>query len=87
LNEPSCYRGKTNDRRSLYSLKQSITACASRIPEGQVSDTSRAYPTGEDGNINAVVAEVMGWLARSDNNIDWLVVFDNVAKIVSALGR
>jgi len=58
-------------------LRHSIARCASRITKGQISDASRAYSAGKDGNINAVVAEVMGWLAQPDNT-DWLVVFDNV---------
>jgi hypothetical protein len=59
------------------SLKQSVAACASRIPVEQVSESSRAYSTGDGSNIDAVVAEVMGWLAQPENT-DWLMVFDNV---------
>lgn len=65
------------DGSSKDSLRQSIASCASRILEGQISDTSRAYSTGKGGNIDAVVIEVMGWLAKPDNT-NWLVVFDNV---------
>jgi len=68
------------DGSSEDSLRLSIARCASRIPARQISDTSREYSIGEggeDGNVTTVVAEVMGWLARSDNT-KWLVVFDNV---------
>ena len=33
-------------------------------------------PNSED-NLNIMVADVMAWLARSDN-VDWLLVIDNV---------
>jgi len=59
------------------SLKQSIAGCASRIPEGQISDTSRAYSTSGVGDLGEVVTEVMAWLAKPDNT-HWLLVFDNV---------
>jgi hypothetical protein len=65
------------DGSSKDKLRQSIASCASRIMEGQISDTSRAYSTDEGGNINVVVEQVMSWLAQPDNT-DWLVVFDNV---------
>lgn len=60
------------------SMKQSLARCASRIPAGQILESSRAYSsTGDGGDVNGVVVEVMGWLAHPDNT-DWLVVFDNV---------
>jgi hypothetical protein len=59
------------------SLKQSVAACATRIPVEQVTESSRGYSAGDTSDIDAVVAEVLGWLARPDNT-DWLVVFDNV---------
>lgn len=64
--------GSSEDR-----AKASVAKCASRIPAGQISDTSREYSNSESGDIEAVVAEVMSWLARADNT-DWLLVFDNV---------
>jgi hypothetical protein len=65
------------DGSSEDSLKQSIARCANRIPEGQISDTSRQYSTAENGDINVMVAEVLSWLALLDNS-DWLIVLDNV---------
>ena len=65
------------DGSSADSVRRSIASCAGRIPHGQISDISRAYSAGGDGDINAVIAEVMAWLAQPDNT-DWLVVFDNV---------
>lgn len=65
------------DGSSEESLKQSIARCASRIPAGQISDTSRQYATAGDGDIDAVVKEVLDWLALPENT-SWLVVFDNV---------
>ena len=65
------------DGRSEDSLKRSVASCASRIPEGQISESSRTFSAGDSGNLNAVVKEVMAWLARQDNT-DWLLIFDNV---------
>jgi hypothetical protein len=65
------------DGSSADSVRRSIASCAGRIPHGQISDISRAFSAGGDGDIKAVIAEVMGWLAQLDNT-DWLVVFDNV---------
>ncbi|KAL8296146.1 hypothetical protein RB600_001572 [Gaeumannomyces tritici] len=65
------------DGRSEDRLRQSFASCAKRIPQGQIPDKSRdAVPNSED-DLNAVVADVMEWLARPDN-VDWLLVFDNV---------
>jgi hypothetical protein len=65
------------DGRSKDSLLQSIASCASRIPDGQMSELSRTYSTGIGGDINIMVQEVMGWLAQADNT-NWLLIFDNV---------
>jgi hypothetical protein len=65
------------DSRTEDSLKQSIVTCASRIPEGQIAESSRAYSATSAGNVNAVVRDVMSWLSRPDN-MDWLIIFDNV---------
>ncbi|KAF2192682.1 purine and uridine phosphorylase [Zopfia rhizophila CBS 207.26] len=65
------------DGSSGSSLKQSIAACASRVPAGQVAETSRMYTSGQDGDLDAVVKDVLRWLSIPDN-CDWLVVVDNV---------
>ncbi|KAF2464786.1 uncharacterized protein BDR25DRAFT_319046 [Lindgomyces ingoldianus] len=65
------------DSRTEDSLKESIATCASRIPEGQTAESSRAYSTTNTGDVDAVVRDVMSWLSQSDNR-DWLVIFDNV---------
>lgn len=65
------------DGRTEDSLKQSVASCASRIPEGQIAESSRAYAVTSTGDVDAVVREVMSWLSRPDNR-DWLVIFDNV---------
>ena len=64
--------GRTED-----SLKQSIAICASRIPEGQITESSRAYFVTSTGDVDAVVRDVMSWLSRPDNT-EWLIIFDNV---------
>ncbi|KAH8706958.1 hypothetical protein GQ44DRAFT_777616 [Phaeosphaeriaceae sp. PMI808] len=58
-------------------LKQSIAACASRIPVGQVTESSRMYASSRGGDLDAVVEDVLCWLSMPDNG-DWLVVVDNV---------
>lgn len=65
------------DGRSKDSIIQSIASCASRIPDGQISQSSTSYAAGSTSDINAVVREVMDWLARGGND-KWLLVFDNV---------
>jgi hypothetical protein len=67
------------DGRSEDTLKQSIAGCASRIPKGQISEISRAYNTENGSDVEAVVQEVIGWLARP-NNTQWLLIFDNVGR-------
>jgi hypothetical protein len=62
------------DGRSEDSLRQSIASCASRIPQGQIAETSRAEGSVD---LDAVIRDVLGWLARSDNTT-WLLIFDNV---------
>lgn len=65
------------DGNSESSLKQSIAAFASRIPVGQVAESSKMYASGHGGDIDAVVKEVLRWLSIPDNS-NWLVVVDNV---------
>ncbi len=65
------------DGRSEDSLKRSVASCASRIPEGQILETSRTYSAGGNGDLDAVVREIMDWLAQPDN-ADWLLIIDNV---------
>jgi len=65
------------DGRSHDSVMQSIASCASRIPERQISQSSKSYAAGSTSDVNVVVQEVMLWLAREDNN-KWLLIFDNV---------
>jgi hypothetical protein len=65
------------DGRSKDTLKRSIASCATRIPPGQIPETSRAYAVGSNTNIKAVVKDVLKWLAQPDN-ITWLLIVDNV---------
>ena len=58
-------------------LKRSVANCASRIPEGQISETSRTHYAGGNGNLDQIVKGVMSWLAQSCNT-DWLLIIDNV---------
>ncbi|KAF2203800.1 FabD/lysophospholipase-like protein [Delitschia confertaspora ATCC 74209] len=67
------------DGRTEDSLKRSIETCASRIPEGQIAESSRAYSTTSTGDINVVITDMMGWLSHPDKR-DWLIVFDNVGR-------
>lgn len=65
------------DGRSEDSLKRSIANCASRIPQGQIREASRSFAADGGTDIDTVVKDMMGWLARSDNGV-WLLIFDNV---------
>jgi len=73
------------DGRSEDSLKRSIASCASRIPQGQIPEISRAYSAGSNTDVDAVVRDVMSWLARVDNTA-WLLIFDNVDREYDARG-
>ena len=65
------------DGRSEDQLKQSLSSCARRIPQGQIPDKSRdVIPKSED-ELNIVVRDVLGWLSQSENR-SWLLIFDNV---------
>jgi hypothetical protein len=65
------------DGRSEDNLRRSIASCASRIPKGHITETSRTYSAGGNVDIDTVVRDVMGWLAQTDNT-DWLLIFDNI---------
>lgn len=65
------------DGRSEDSLKRSIASCAGRIPQSQIPEASRSYATDSGTDVDAVVKDVMSWLARPDN-CAWLLIFDNV---------
>ncbi|KAH7372236.1 hypothetical protein BKA66DRAFT_423213 [Pyrenochaeta sp. MPI-SDFR-AT-0127] len=65
------------DGRSESSVKRSIASHASKIPSGQIPETSRTYAADSGADVNAVVKDVMNWLAQPDNTA-WLLIFDNV---------
>jgi hypothetical protein len=65
------------DGRSEDILKRSIASCAGRIPQGQIPETSRQHAADASADIDAVVKDVMVWLAQPDNTA-WLLIFDNV---------
>jgi hypothetical protein len=73
------------DRRSEDTLKRSIANCASRIPQGQTSETSRTYTSDSGANVDTVVKDVIAWLARPDNTA-WLLIFNNVDREYKAQG-
>jgi tetratricopeptide (TPR) repeat protein len=73
------------DGRSEDILKRSIASCASRIPQGQIPETSRTYVSDSGADVDGVVRDVMAWLARPDNAA-WLLIFDNVDREYKAQG-
>jgi hypothetical protein len=73
------------DGRSRDTLKRSIASCASRIPQGQIAETSRTYAADSGADVDAVVKDFMAWLARPDNTA-WLLIFDNVDREYKAQG-
>ncbi|CZS92404.1 uncharacterized protein RAG0_02846 [Rhynchosporium agropyri] len=52
------------DRRSKDSIMQSMARYASRIPDSQISLSSKSYTAGGDININVAVQEVVNWLIQ-----------------------
>jgi nucleoside phosphorylase len=65
------------DGSSESSLKQSLAAFASRIPAGQIPDTSRAYTADQGGDAHTTARDVLNWLSIAGNS-EWLMVIDNV---------
>jgi Ni2+-binding GTPase involved in maturation of urease and hydrogenase len=66
------------DGTTRAAFRQSLAACASLIPQGQISERSRLY--SQSGSIkgqSAVISDVVDWLSREDNT-RWLLVVDNV---------
>lgn len=63
------------DGRTEESLKRSIANCANGIPG--MSGKIQAQVGDDRMGTNALVEDVMGWLARPDNTA-WLLIFDNV---------
>jgi hypothetical protein len=73
------------DGQSEDTLKRSIAGCASRIPQGQIPETSRTYSANSSADVDGVLKDVMAWLARPDNTA-WLLIFDNVDRELSKQG-
>jgi hypothetical protein len=73
------------DGRSEDTLKRSIASHTSRIPQGQIAETSRMYAADSGADVDVVVKDVMAWLARPDNTA-WLLIFDNVDREYKAQG-
>ncbi|EUC41888.1 hypothetical protein COCMIDRAFT_105017 [Bipolaris oryzae ATCC 44560] len=73
------------DGRSEDILKRSIASCVGRIPQDQIPETIKRYATDSNVDIDAVVKEVMTWLAQP-NNTTWLLIFDNVDREYTAPG-
>jgi hypothetical protein len=60
------------DGSDVNSLDRSINRCAARIPEGQVSNSSR-----HNADAMAIHQKLMTWLSRKENP-RWLLIFDSV---------
>jgi hypothetical protein len=65
------------DGQSEDTLRRSIASCTSRIPQGQIPETSRTYSANSSADVDEVVKDFMAWLARPGNTA-WLLIFDNV---------
>ncbi|KAL2196387.1 acyl transferase/acyl hydrolase/lysophospholipase [Corynascus similis CBS 632.67] len=65
------------DGRSEDHLKHSLASYASGIPHSQILNSDPDAPSTSNENVNAVVAEMLNWIARPDN-AEWLLIFDNV---------
>ena len=65
------------DGRSEDQLRKSLASYARKIPDGQIPASRKTCALSDEAELNAVVADVLDWLARPDN-LDWLMVFDNV---------
>ncbi|KAI5460798.1 P-loop containing nucleoside triphosphate hydrolase protein [Mariannaea sp. PMI_226] len=68
------------DGSSHNQLKKSFAACARMIPKGQISERWRTSNVNSTDDLNAVITDVLDWLAETANT-NWLLIFDNVDQI------
>ena len=73
--------GSTNER-----LRRSIADLASRLPQHQISETSRSYSQEKGTDVDEVITDVLKWLSQRLND-RWLLIFDNVDREVSISSR
>lgn len=65
------------DARNEDSVKRSIATVATRVPRGQIPESSRTWTAGHHNEIDSVIRDVMEWLCKAGNH-SWLLIFDNV---------
>lgn len=58
-------------------VEQSLAAIVRRLPQEQISETSRHFSRGSGADLEAVIKDVLTWL-NLPTNYNWLLVFDNV---------
>ena len=58
-------------------IRQSLAGLARRLPEGQISESSRASTKSSGEDVDIVINEVQNWFSQPANN-RWLLIFDNV---------
>ena len=73
--------GSTKER-----LRRSIADLASRLPQHQISETSRSYLQEKDADVDEVITDILKWLSRRSND-RWLLIFDNVDREFSNVSR
>ena len=73
--------GSTKER-----LRRNIADLASRLPQDQISETSRSYSQKKGTDVDEVVQDILKWLSRRSNN-RWLLIFDNIDREFSISSR
>ena len=71
------------DGSSKEKLKQSIANLANQIPQHQLLERARLYAQQPHEELGGAVEDVLSWFSQSSNE-QWLLVYDNVDREISA---
>ena len=74
------------DGSTKEGLRRSIADLASRLPQDQISETSRSYSQEKGTDVDEVIEDVLKWLSRGLND-RWLLIFDNVDREFSNVSK
>ncbi|KAI4122850.1 MAG: hypothetical protein LQ338_005584 [Usnochroma carphineum] len=58
-------------------VRQSLAEIARRLPEGQISESSRTFTKSSSEDLDKIINEVQDWFSQPANS-QWLLILDNV---------
>ncbi len=71
------------DGSSKEKLKRSIANLANQLPQHQLLERAKLYAQEPHEELEAAVEDVLSWFSQSTNE-QWLLVYDNVDREISA---